>query len=173
MKSLLLFLSILLISSHFHITYTATPSIQERCTNEITKMMGCLEYSTAKSSEPSNGCCNSVKDIRNKDAVCLCFIIQKTYEGVPQLKELGLRVDRLIQLPTDCKLTNTSISDCPKLLDLPSNSPANAIFTNNATTTPATSHPDTAAPKSNGFVRGAGAIIVIAAVIFSTVHVGL
>nr|XP_016442333.1 PREDICTED: non-specific lipid transfer protein GPI-anchored 1-like [Nicotiana tabacum] len=72
--------------------------------------------------------------------------------------------DKLLQLPSACKLANASISNCPELLNIPSTSPDYAIFTNASTAsktpvaTPAgassSSSPDTTKDSSNGFKNG-------------------
>ncbi|KAJ3681275.1 hypothetical protein LUZ60_015764 [Juncus effusus] len=108
-------------------------SLQNKCANEIAKLTNCLDYSTGKTNVPSSQCCSSTTEIRKDDPVCLCYIIQQTHAGSENVKSLGIRFDRLISLPTDCKMANASVSNCPKLLNLSPSSPDYSIFTTNTT----------------------------------------
>lgn len=134
----------------------ATPG--DQCSNDFQKLTMCLTYATGKAATPSKECCDSVTEIKGKDPVCLCYIILQTHNGSAQLKSMGIQESRLIQLPTACKLTNASISDCPKLLNIPSSSPDYSIFTNttSATTTPSTGTGTSslATPTSDGSSHG-------------------
>lgn len=89
-----------------------------KCSNDFQKLMGCLEYATAKKDTPSEDCCSSVTDIKGKEPVCLCFIIQQTHSGSQSVTSLGLQFGRLLQLPAACKLANASLSDCPSMSSL-------------------------------------------------------
>ena len=88
-------------------------SLQDKCAPEFTKLGECLSYASAKADTPSAACCGSVTEIRQKDAVCLCYIIQQAHGGGSSVSSMGLQLDRLIKLPAACKLANTNISDCP------------------------------------------------------------
>ncbi|XP_020113094.1 non-specific lipid transfer protein GPI-anchored 1-like [Ananas comosus] len=102
-------------------------SIENRCGNEITKLTNCLDFATGKTSEPAGSCCGSVSDIRQRDAVCLCFIVQQTHDGSPGFKSLGLQFPRMLALPGDCKIANSSITECPSK-NSTTNSPASRSF---------------------------------------------
>jgi len=91
----------------------SSESLQDKCAPEFTKLGECLSYASAKADAPSAACCGSVTEIRQKDAVCLCYIIQQAHGGGSSASSLGLQLDRLIKLPAACKLANTNISDCP------------------------------------------------------------
>ena len=88
-------------------------SLQDKCSSEFTKLGECLSYATAKADAPTAACCGSVTEIRQKDAACLCYIIQQAHGGGSTVSGLGLQLDRLIKLPTACRLANTNIGDCP------------------------------------------------------------
>ncbi|CAI9775293.1 unnamed protein product [Fraxinus pennsylvanica] len=123
-------------------------SLYEQCSKEFQKLSPCLPFATAKAAAPSKDCCDMEASIRDSHPACLCYIIQRIHNGSnPEIKNLGVQEARLLQLPSACKLANSSISECPKLLGLPPNSPGAAIFTNssNGTSSPATSD------SSNGF----------------------
>lgn len=107
-----LFLSSIISSSMLGLTSSAD-SIEQQCSNSFTKVGNCLDYSTGKAATPSQACCTSTKEMRKDEPACMCFFIQQTYKGVPAIKSLGVKVNRLLQLPTDCQLTNTSVADCP------------------------------------------------------------
>ncbi|XP_043706532.1 non-specific lipid transfer protein GPI-anchored 1-like [Telopea speciosissima] len=129
MKTLLL--TVFLVFSVFLIEpASSSASTEQECSKEFAKLSPCLSYATGKSAYPSAECCSEVSEIKSKNPVCLCYIIQQTHEG--QAKQMGLQEVKLIQLPSVCKLTNASISDCPKLLKLSPNSPDAAIFTNSS-----------------------------------------
>ncbi|KAJ4805386.1 Lipid transfer protein-like [Rhynchospora pubera] len=105
-------------------------SLQNKCAPQFSKLTPCLEYSTGEANTPSSDCCTSATDIRRSNAVCLCYIIQQVHAGNQNVKSLGLRVDRLLLLPSDCKMADTNVSNCPKLLNLSPSSPDYGIFTN-------------------------------------------
>nr|XP_016454462.1 PREDICTED: non-specific lipid transfer protein GPI-anchored 1-like [Nicotiana tabacum] len=140
-------------------------SLSQKCGAEFQKVAACLTYATGKAPAPSKECCDAAEDIKDEDPVCLCYIIEQIHKGSsPELKSMGIQEDKLLQLPSACKLSNASISNCPKLLNIPSNSPDYAIFTNTSTAsktpvaTPAgassSSSPDTKKDSSNGFKNG-------------------
>ncbi|CAA3029989.1 Hypothetical predicted protein [Olea europaea subsp. europaea] len=130
----------------------ASTSLYEQCSKEFQKLSPCLPFATAKAAEPTKDCCDMAASIRDSHPACLCYIIQQIHNGSnPEIKNLGVQEARLLQLPSACKLANSSVSECPKLLGLPPNSPGVAIFTNSSnaagrgTSSPATSD------SSNGF----------------------
>ncbi|XP_010249032.1 PREDICTED: non-specific lipid transfer protein GPI-anchored 1-like [Nelumbo nucifera] len=153
----------LLVAPYFFASIFSDAASVEQCSSSLTSVTNCLDYSSGKAESPNKDCCNSVTKIRDQNPVCLCFIIQQTHKGTNSFKQLGLKEDRLLQLPTACKLANASVSECPKLLDLPPNSPDAAIFntTTNSTapsSTTTSSSPDTSSStthdSSNGFIHG-------------------
>ncbi|KAJ9554561.1 hypothetical protein OSB04_018606 [Centaurea solstitialis] len=107
-------------------------SLGEQCAPKLTAVMTCVAFATGKESAPQQKCCDSVKEMKESNPACLCFVIQQIHNGTnPTLQKLNIQESRLLQLPSACKIANASISDCPKLLKLPANSPDAAIFTNN------------------------------------------
>ncbi|KAK6160414.1 hypothetical protein DH2020_003795 [Rehmannia glutinosa] len=135
----------------------ADESIATKCSAQFQKVTQCLPFATAKAAAPSKDCCDSVTDLKETNPACLCFIIQQIHNGTnAAVKSMGVQESRLLQLPSACKLANASISECPKLLHMPPNSPDAAIFTNSsaatATTTPiATPSSPTTTTANNGF----------------------
>ncbi|XP_073279702.1 non-specific lipid transfer protein GPI-anchored 1-like [Primulina huaijiensis] len=131
--------------------YAADNTLATKCASEFQKVTDCLPFVTAKADTPSKVCCDSVTEIKDRDPACLCFLIEQIHNGSNSaLKSMGIQEARLLQLSSSCKLTNASISECPKLLNLDPKSPDAAIFTNSsiATTTPSTATP--AAPTTGG-----------------------
>ncbi|KAH7833649.1 hypothetical protein Vadar_008434 [Vaccinium darrowii] len=147
MRSQLHFLTVLFAVALLACTAAEAETLGEQCSNDFQKLAECLTYATGKATTPSKDCCDSVTEIKGKDPVCLCYVIQQAHNGSEQIKRMGIQEARLIQLPTACKLTNASISDCPKLLNLPTNSPDYAIFTNTSSTSN-TSSPSTPTPSA-------------------------
>ncbi|XP_047958848.1 non-specific lipid transfer protein GPI-anchored 1-like [Salvia hispanica] len=127
-------------------------TIAEKCAAEFQKVTQCLSFVTAKAKAPSKDCCNSVTELKDTDPACLCYIIEQVHNGSnPAIKSMGVQESLLLQLPSACKLANASITECPKLLNLPPNSPDAAIFTNtstSATSTPVAT-PGTSSPTPN------------------------
>ncbi|XAR64391.1 hypothetical protein NMG60_11024708 [Bertholletia excelsa] len=129
------------------------PTLAQQCNSLFEKVVPCLGYATGKAAAPTKECCNSVSEIKGSNPACLCYVIEQTRNGSEEVKSLGVREDRLLQLPSACKLTNASISDCPKLLKIPESSPEYKIFTNSSassSTTSSSSSPATSLPTSAG-----------------------
>ncbi|KAJ3678253.1 hypothetical protein LUZ60_002056 [Juncus effusus] len=149
---------------------TTTNPLQEKCAQEFTQLTTCLDYVSAKVADPGTACCTAVSGIREQDPACLCYIIQQAHSGSSDLTSLGVRFDRLLSLPQGCKLANTSIADCPKLLKIPPSSPDYALFTNptkaagkssnsttpNSTSSPLTSSTTTTTTGTTGTTNGTG-----------------
>ncbi|XP_020261098.1 non-specific lipid transfer protein GPI-anchored 1 [Asparagus officinalis] len=151
-----LFLSFSLVSCD-----PASSPLQDKCSPEFTKLGECLSYAAAKTDTPSSTCCASVSDIKQKDPVCLCYIIQQAHSGGSSATSLGLQMDRLIKLPAACKLASVNISECPRILNLSPSSPDYGIFTNatKAATTPAVPSGSSAASSSTGSGSSSGGIM--------------
>ncbi|GAA0168172.1 hypothetical protein Leryth_017983 [Lithospermum erythrorhizon] len=133
-------------------------TLQTECATLFTKMTNCLAFASGKNDAPTKECCTSVTEVKDSNPACLCFFIQQVHKGDANLKSLGLQETRLLQLPSVCKLTNASVSECPKLLNLPANSPDATIFKNasNASSSPATSqsgNTQTTTAKSNSLKK--------------------
>ncbi|KAG8383299.1 hypothetical protein BUALT_Bualt05G0170200 [Buddleja alternifolia] len=147
----------------------ADDKVADKCSTQFQKVTACLPFATAKAVAPSKECCGGVTDMKNSDPACLCYIIQQIHNGTNEaVKSMGLQEARLLQLPSACKLANASVTECPRLLHLPPNSPDAAVFTNASTATPTTpiATPGTSSPTTaanTGFWHKpqiAGSIIV-------------
>ncbi|KAL6499252.1 hypothetical protein OROHE_026129 [Orobanche hederae] len=133
----------------------ADESLSAKCSAQFQKVTQCLPFVTAKAAAPSKDCCASATALmKESDPACLCFIIQQIHNGSnPAVKSMGVQEALLLQLPSACKLANASISDCPRLLHLPPNSPDAIIFTN-ASTTPVAATPGMLTPTTTSASDG-------------------
>ncbi|KAL8258423.1 hypothetical protein R6Q59_030464 [Mikania micrantha] len=119
---------------------SADESLGQQCASKLTAVMTCVDFATGKEVTPQQKCCDSVKEMKDDNPACLCFLIQQIHNGTnPMLKKMNIQEARLLQLSSACKIANASISDCPKLLSYPHGSSDAAIFTSNATIVPPTS----------------------------------
>ncbi|KAL2510349.1 Non-specific lipid transfer protein GPI-anchored 1 [Forsythia ovata] len=156
-------------------------SLANKCSAEFQKVLACLTFATGKADTPTKECCVAVTDLKETNPACICFFIQQIHNGSnPAIKQMGIQESRLLQLPSACKMANASISECPKLLHLPANSPDAAIFNTNFTTTP-TASPGKSSPTtdggSNGFQHGpqqlAGLTAIAMAIFFYAFPAGV
>ncbi|CAH1433789.1 unnamed protein product [Lactuca virosa] len=129
-------------------------SLGEQCAPKLTAVMTCVAFATGKEATPQQKCCDSIKEMKESNPACLCFLIQQIHNGTnPTLQKLNIQESRLLQLSSACKIANASITDCPRLLKLPSNSPDAALFNNNATILPPTSGGMPSSTSTNSPVR--------------------
>ncbi|XP_052184389.1 non-specific lipid transfer protein GPI-anchored 1-like [Diospyros lotus] len=127
-------------------------TLADKCSKDFEKVTACLNYATGKAATPSKDCCSAATEIKDSDPVCLCYIIVQVHNGSAQVKSLGIQESRLLQLPSACNLANASITECPKLLNIPASSPEYAIFTNasiSSPTSPSTSSPGMVLPSTD------------------------
>ncbi|KAI4299724.1 hypothetical protein L6164_033155 [Bauhinia variegata] len=111
----------------------------DKCANDVPKVLPCLNFAKGEAATPTKECCEAATGIRNSEPECLCYIIQQTHKGSSQSKSLGIKEEKLLQLPSACNMKNATISDCPKLLELPAGSPDAAIFNSSSSATPSSS----------------------------------
>ncbi|XP_076916319.1 non-specific lipid transfer protein GPI-anchored 1-like [Bidens hawaiensis] len=139
-------------------------SLAEQCSQQLPQVMTCVAFASGKESTPQQKCCDSVTAMKESNPACLCFLIQQIHNGTnPALQKMNIQESRLLQLPSACKIANASISDCPKLLKLPANSPDAAIFNNvTSTVSPTTGGTTpTSTTPSNGFKHEATTSILV------------
>ncbi|KAJ0717747.1 putative bifunctional inhibitor/plant lipid transfer protein/seed storage helical [Helianthus annuus] len=92
-------------------------SLAQQCSTKVTAVMTCVDFATGKEPAPQKKCCDSVKEMKDSNPACLCFIIQQIHNGTnPMLKKMNIQESRLLQLSSACKIANASISDCPSNL---------------------------------------------------------
>nr|GMD59228.1 non-specific lipid transfer protein GPI-anchored 1 [Ipomoea batatas] len=91
----------------------AKDDLKDKCGKESTKVMDCLTYAIGTADAPSKQCCDSVSSIKETDPVCLCYVIQQVHKGDSSVTGLGIKEDRLLKLPSACKLANASTTNCP------------------------------------------------------------
>jgi hypothetical protein len=90
-------------------------STTEECRSTIAAMQGCLPYASGKAATPTADCCKVVNTTVQHNKDCLCQFIALVHQGSPEIVQLGVKEDKLVQLPSACNLKNVSASNCPKL----------------------------------------------------------
>nr|GME12426.1 non-specific lipid transfer protein GPI-anchored 1-like [Ipomoea batatas] len=113
--------------------------LQGKCGKDIQKVVDCLGFATGKAATPGKECCDSASSIdATERPLCFCYIIEQVHNGSnTQIQGSGIQVDRLLRLPSACNINDVNVTNCPKLLNLPANSPDAAFFANSsASTTP-------------------------------------
>ncbi|KAI3423095.1 AAI domain-containing protein [Psidium guajava] len=127
----------------------AAAAQQQHCVGDFDKVTSCLDFVQGKEAAAPKQCCAAVGEIRDSDPACLCFFIEQIHNGSnPMIKSMNIQESRLLQLPSACNLKNSSISDCPKLLGIPTSSPDYAIFANTSSSTAAPVTAGTGTPSS-------------------------
>ncbi|KAK7319036.1 hypothetical protein RJT34_03745 [Clitoria ternatea] len=112
------------------VVVTDGADLATKCNVMVEKVIPCLNFATGQVATPSKDCCDATSKIKESDPECLCYVIQQTHKGSPEVKSMGIQEARLLHLPIACNLKNASTTHCPKLLGLSPNSPDAAIFTN-------------------------------------------
>ncbi|TKY47773.1 Non-specific lipid transfer protein GPI-anchored 1 [Spatholobus suberectus] len=135
-------------------TANGADDLATKCSQVVDKVIPCLEFATGKEATPKKECCDATKAMKETNPECLCYIIQETHKGSPQIKSLGIQEAKLLQLPSACNVKNASISNCPKLLGLSPSSPDAAIFTNSSKVTPAAANTQTTTTQSQNASYG-------------------
>ncbi|MED6180472.1 hypothetical protein PIB30_010688 [Stylosanthes scabra] len=120
-----------------------------KCSTVVQQVIPCLNFATGQAQVPSKECCEASSKIKDSSPECLCYVIQQTHKGSPEVKSMGIQEAKLIQLPSACKLKNASISNCPKLLGLAPGSADAAIFTNLSSSSNGTASPSTSSSSSS------------------------
>lgn len=90
--------------------------LSTKCAEVVQKVIPCLDFASGKEAAPKKECCDATASIKESNPECLCFVIQQTHKGSPQIKSLGIQEDKLLQLPSLCKVKNATITDCPSKL---------------------------------------------------------
>ncbi|XP_042466883.1 non-specific lipid transfer protein GPI-anchored 1-like [Zingiber officinale] len=108
----------------------ADNSLQQQCTESTSSLTPCMDYGSGSSDRPNSDCCDTVRNIRGTNPVCLCYAVQQTHNCSSPWSTLGLKVERLLMLAGACNLDNSNASNCNALLNLSPTSPDYSIFTN-------------------------------------------
>ncbi|TVU03917.1 hypothetical protein EJB05_48049 [Eragrostis curvula] len=146
--------------------------LQAKCQEDFAKLTDCMDYATGHTGSPSSTCCADAGATQKSRPECLCYIIQQVHSGRNEVQSLGLRFERLLALPSACKLANANVTLCINLLHLTPSSPDYALFANASKITPSTDTPSGDSTASSGFklqsgIRGGIAAAVISAVFSS------
>lgn len=90
----------------------AANPLQAKCQDDFAKLTDCMDYATGHAGTPSSTCCADAGTTQKSRPECLCYIIQQVHSGRNEVQSLGLRFDRLMALPSACKLANANVSLC-------------------------------------------------------------
>ncbi|KAG8087842.1 hypothetical protein GUJ93_ZPchr0010g9261 [Zizania palustris] len=148
----------------------AQNALQGKCADDFTKLTDCMGYATGHEDAPSSTCCGDTSATHKARPECLCYIIQQVHSGRNEVQSLGLRFDRLLAMPTACKLPNANVTLCINLLHLTPSSPDYALFANASKIAPPSSATPAAATTAGaGFKVQAGLSYSVAAAVASAV----
>ncbi|XP_061336929.1 non-specific lipid transfer protein GPI-anchored 1-like [Gastrolobium bilobum] len=147
-QSLCLCLFMLVLGGSEAGTVNGTGDLAAKCNQLVQNVIPCLNFATGNAAVPTKDCCDASSKIKDRDPECLCYLIQQTHKGSPEVKSMGIQETRLLQLPTACNMKNASTTHCPKLLGLSPNSPDAAIFMNASLGTATASTVGTTTPNS-------------------------
>ncbi|KAJ9540536.1 hypothetical protein OSB04_027042 [Centaurea solstitialis] len=97
---------------------------KDKCGDQLVGLATCLPYASGQAKAPTMDCCAGLKEVLQKSKVCLCILVKDRDDP-----NLGLKINATLALglPDACH-TPSNISECPKLLNLPANSPQAKIF---------------------------------------------
>jgi hypothetical protein len=94
------------------VSAAAANPLQTKCQDDFAKLTDCMEYATGHAAKPSSACCADAGTTQKSRPECLCYIIQQVHSGRNEVQSLGLRFDRLLALPSACKLANANVTLC-------------------------------------------------------------
>ncbi|XP_042418834.1 non-specific lipid transfer protein GPI-anchored 14-like [Zingiber officinale] len=101
------------------------------CGSALVGLQTCISYVQGAAAAPTPDCCGGLKDVLAQSPRCLCVLIKDRDD--PQLP-VKINVTRALALPTACSAA-ANVSKCPKLLNLPPNSPEAQVFGQSANST--------------------------------------
>ncbi|KAI3809478.1 hypothetical protein L1987_25454 [Smallanthus sonchifolius] len=97
---------------------------KKQCADTLVGLATCLPYVSNQAKAPTTDCCAKLKPVLDKNRVCLCILVKDRDEP-----GLGVKINATLALglPDSCHLPS-NITECPKLMNLPPNSPEAKIF---------------------------------------------
>ncbi|KZV31442.1 hypothetical protein F511_37770 [Dorcoceras hygrometricum] len=97
---------------------------KEKCANQVAGLVTCLPYVSGQAKAPPKECCTGLKQVINTSPECICLLVKDKDDP-----SLGLKINTTLalSLPAQCQAP-ANISDCPRLLHLPPNSPDAKVF---------------------------------------------
>nr|XP_010934234.1 protein YLS3 isoform X1 [Elaeis guineensis] len=109
------------------ITFASSDYASDRaeCADQVIKLSTCLTYMQGSARAPTPDCCSSLKQVVDKSFKCLCILVKDRNE--PELASFKVNVTFALRLPSKCGVP-ANASACPRLLNLPPNSPDAKIF---------------------------------------------
>ncbi|PWA90603.1 hypothetical protein CTI12_AA099250 [Artemisia annua] len=97
---------------------------KQRCGQTLIGLSTCLPYVSGQAKAPTMACCTGLKPVVEKSHVCLCILVKDRNDPGLNIK---INATLALGLPDTCN-TPTNASDCPRLMNLPPNSPDAKIF---------------------------------------------
>jgi len=113
MKRLFVVMFVLVASCGWMMAAEGADDLSTKCAQVVQKVIPCLNFASGKEATPKKECCDATTSIKESNPECLCYIIQQTHKGSPEIKNLGIQEDKLLQLPSLCNVKNASITNCP------------------------------------------------------------
>ncbi|KAL1216862.1 Non-specific lipid transfer protein GPI-anchored 9 [Cardamine amara subsp. amara] len=93
----------------------------------IQKLIPCQSSLKMKNPHPPASCCGPLKEVVEKEAVCLCTV----FNDIEILKHFNITKEYAMDLPKACGI-NTDVSQCAKYASAPSASPGSTNGTSSA-----------------------------------------
>ncbi|KAL0385368.1 UNVERIFIED_CONTAM: hypothetical protein Sradi_2931100 [Sesamum radiatum] len=97
---------------------------EKECAEQLTNLAACIPFVSGTAKQPTKECCEDTKKVKTAQPKCLCVLIKESSDpsmGLPINTTLAL------QMPAACNI-DAKVSDCPSLLNLPTDSPDAKIF---------------------------------------------
>ncbi|XP_071709534.1 non-specific lipid transfer protein GPI-anchored 14-like [Rutidosis leptorrhynchoides] len=123
-----------------------------KCGDILIGLATCLPYVSGQSKAPTMNCCAGLKPVVQNNRVCLCILIRDRDDP-----NLGIKINATLALglPDTCK-TPSNVTECPKLMNLPPNSPEAKIFLDWGKNAKASNTSTAVTPSGNGKVTSSG-----------------
>ncbi|GJW52940.1 YLS3-like protein [Tanacetum coccineum] len=97
---------------------------KQQCGETLIGLSVCLPYVSGQAKAPTPACCTALKPVVEKNHVCLCILVKDRNDPGLNLK---INATLALGLPDVCH-TPSNATECPKLMNLPPNSPDAKVF---------------------------------------------
>ncbi|GLJ07988.1 hypothetical protein SUGI_0079080 [Cryptomeria japonica] len=133
---------------------------QSSCTNVLSSLSPCVNYILGTQMTPSQGCCDALASVVEKNAPCLCQLVTGN-------NSLGIAINqtRALALPSLCKVTTPPVSLCQGI-------PSPTAPSGNGSGVPTTETPLSSNPTHNNSASSAFVSVVlnvVTAVVFTAI----
>ncbi|WOK97141.1 protein YLS3-like [Canna indica] len=99
-------------------------SDRAECANQLMGLATCLSYMQGNAKAPTPDCCSGFGQIVEKSFKCLCILVKDRNEPGLGIK---FNVTLALLLPSKCN-NPANVSSCPRVLDIPPDSPEAKMF---------------------------------------------